>query len=406
MKIQSRADGAPRAPLTSGNLGTNQTDVRSYNERLILQLLRWNGAMTKSEVGTATNLSPNSTSVIMRSLVEAGLALKEAPIRGRIGQPSTPFRINPSARHYLGLKVGRRSADLVVIDFVGTVLAQRCVHYAYPEPDHIRLFLESALREVLSEAGVNRSAVAGFGIAIPSEIWSWSAEIGVAPGLLDIWRKVDPASLLPRGSPWTPIVINDATAACLAETALRQRGDLQDAMYLFVGTLIGGGIMLNGSVFVGRTGTAGGFGPFRIPDGRPGADRLIDRASLIQLADAAATRGATDPTDLDALCEAYPDLVDGWVEAAAGGIAQTIVSSLTVIDFQAAIIDGALPPALRGRLVQRIREIFASLDRQGVVDPSITEGHFGAIARAVGAATLPLSRTYSIDQNNLLRERQ
>ena len=46
--------------------------------------------------------------------------MRGEPIRGRVGQPSVPLSINPEGAFFLGLKVGRRSADLVLVDFLGT----------------------------------------------------------------------------------------------------------------------------------------------------------------------------------------------------------------------------------------------------------------------------------------------
>ena len=395
-----------KRPSTSGNVGTNQVDVRSYNERLILQLLRWNESLTKSEIGRATNLSPNAISVIIRALDDAGLIDKDAPIRGRIGQPSTPVKLNPDARYYLGLKIGRRTADLVCINFLGEVLATRSISYSHPVPDEVREFLRKAIKDILKCARLRRAQVDGFGIAMPTEIWSWSKEIGVEPGLLEVWRDTDVAKLLPRGSPWVPSVVNDATAACIAEATFRQTGALQDAIYLFVGTLIGGGVILNGSVFFGRGGTAGGFGPFRVPGGKPGADRLIDQASLILLERALSqSKGENAPLASDAAWSDAPKIVEAWLHQAARGIAHTIVSSLSVIDFQAVIIDGSFPEDIRARLVDKVRVYFGQMDLQGINNPEISEGHYGSIARAVGAAALPLSKAFSLDQNTLLRTR-
>lgn len=395
------ADG----PLTRGNRGSNQVVVRSYNERLILQLLRWNTRLTKAEIGRATGLSPNAVSLIMRALEGAGLVLKEEPIRGRIGQPSTPVRLNPDARTFLGLKIGRRSTDLVLVDFVGNVRAQSSERYDYPRPETVRQFLKTAIRSCLKKGGRSPAEVQGFGIAMPTEIWGWSGDIGVPAENLAVWRDCDTASLLPKDAPWSPIVVNDATAACMAETTFAQTGDLQDAMYLFIGTLIGGGVVLNGSVFTGRSGNAGGFGPFRVPGGATGSDRLIDHASLTVLERLLRDNG-DDPSTLSEDSEVWttrPEIVDRWIELAAWGIAHAIASSLSVIDFQAVIIDASLPEDVRSALVARVKDVFLSMDLQGLTVPEISAGHFGAISRAVGAAALPLNNAYAIDQNTLLR---
>lgn len=399
----SRQDG--QQALTGGNKGSNQGVVRGYNERLILQLLRWNKHLTKAEIGRATDLSPNAVSVIVRALEDDKLVIRGDPFRGRIGQPSTPLRLNPNARHYLGCKIGRRSADLVLIDFQGKVLGGQSIDYTYPEPEGIKLFLKTAQSEVLKKARTRRNQIYGYGIAMPSEIWSWADDIGIAPHKLDVWRDVDPKSLVPTGTRWTPIVVNDATAACVAETTFARTGELQDAIYLFVGTLIGGGVILNGSVFFGRSGNAGGFGPFRVSSTTAGSDRLIDQASLVVLDRMLETSqaGISAEFNVETRWSASPKIVDKWLELAARGIAQTVASSLAVIDFQAVILDGSLPGNLRREMVRRVNDKFLQMDLQGLIIPDFSQGNFGPTARAIGAAAMPLNQAYAIDQNTLMR---
>lgn len=47
---------------------------------------------------------------------------KREPQRGQVGQPSIPMSLNPNGVFSIGLKIGRRSADLVLVDFLGQQL--------------------------------------------------------------------------------------------------------------------------------------------------------------------------------------------------------------------------------------------------------------------------------------------
>ena len=83
--------------------GTNLQSVRSYNEKLVLQLIREHGELSKAEATIATGLSANAMSQIFRTLESSNLLKRGKPIRGRIGQPSTPLSINGKANYYLAL---------------------------------------------------------------------------------------------------------------------------------------------------------------------------------------------------------------------------------------------------------------------------------------------------------------
>ena len=114
--------------------------VRLYNERLVLSLIRRYGSLPKAEIARVTGLSAQTASVIVKQLEADGLLLRQRPQRGRIGQPPVPLSLNPDGAYSIGLKVGRRSADLVLIDLMGKVRASRHRTYRYPEPAaHARL---------------------------------------------------------------------------------------------------------------------------------------------------------------------------------------------------------------------------------------------------------------------------
>ena len=108
--------------------------MRDYNERLVLSLVRRHGSLSKTEIARLTKLSAQTVSVIMRELEEEGLLLRNEPVRGKIGQPSIPMSLNPEGAFFLGLKIGRRSAELVLIDFLGNVRAMLQLSYRYPAP--------------------------------------------------------------------------------------------------------------------------------------------------------------------------------------------------------------------------------------------------------------------------------
>ena len=90
--------------------------------------------------------------------------MRGEPIRGRIGQPSVPMSINPEARFYVGLKTGRRSFDLVVMNFAGTVLSRELCLHDFPTPRATVAFAERAADDLLNPAAYV-GAVLGHAVA-------------------------------------------------------------------------------------------------------------------------------------------------------------------------------------------------------------------------------------------------
>ncbi len=100
----------------------------------------------------------------------------------------------------------------------------------------------------------------------------------------------------------------------------------------------------------------------------------------------------------------FREPLDAWIAEAAEALAQAIASTCAVIDFEAVIIDGAFPISVRQRLVERIRERLAGIDRQGLTEAAVLEGSVGRDARAIGGAALPLLAAFARDHDVLFKE--
>jgi predicted NBD/HSP70 family sugar kinase len=381
--------------------------VRAYNERLVLSLVRLYGALSKADIARRSGLSAQTVSVIMRVLEKEGLLSRGDPVRGRVGQPSIPMHINPDAVYSFGLKMGRRSADLVLMDFVGRIRMQLHRTYAYPLPDEILAFVTSGIRELEDRLDdKQRSRIAGLGIAAPFELWNWAEEVGAPPGAMEVWRDVDlQADIAARVS--HPVFMqNDATSACGAELVFGVGPSYPDFVYFFIGSFIGGGIVLNSAIFSGRTGTAGAIGPLPVRGKNGETMQLLEIASIFVLENMLRERGI-DPEPLWYSADGWVDFgepMEAWIQDSAKALAQAIVAAASIVDFSAAVIDGGFPDWVRSRVVQATIDEAAKLDLQGVVMPEIIEGAVGAQARAIGGASLPIFARYLTDQNVLFKE--
>ena len=215
-----RGSHAGRPPADSNPAGgANQIRVRAYNERLVLSLVRLHGALSKADIARRTGLSAQTVSVIMRALEKEGLLSRGEPVRGRVGQPSIPMPLNPDAVYSFGLKIGRRSADLVLMDFVGRIRMQL---HRNPTPIRCRTKSSPSSPRASSDCedrldAEQRGRIAGLGIATPFELWNWAEEVGAPRGDMDVWRDVDLRADIAARVCLSGLLQNDATSACGAE---------------------------------------------------------------------------------------------------------------------------------------------------------------------------------------------
>ncbi|TCD14873.1 ROK family transcriptional regulator [Oricola cellulosilytica] len=399
----SDVGGRSVAEAGSGLLrGTNQSGVRAHNEKLVLTILGRSGPLAKSELTRRTGLSAQTISVIMRRLEADELVMRGTPQRGRIGQPSTPMALNPNGVFSMGLKIGRRSTDLVLTNFLGEVIDRAARTHRYPDPDQTTRFAHEAIAELTGRLSKSeQSRIAGLGIAMPFYMWSWAQALGVPDETMVGWRTADIRGDLASRYEFPIYLENDASSACAAEVAFGQSNGPDDYLYFYVGYFIGGGVVLDGALFTGPGGNAGALGPMPVPgkDGR--TCQLIEVASLSEL-ERQLAKGGLETSSLwesSRDWEVDPDILENWIASAAAGLAHAITAACSVINFSAIVVDGWVPVAIRARLVEAVKHELGSLNMTGLETPEIREGSVGADARALGAASLPLFDRFMVDRS-------
>lgn len=373
--------------------GTNQSGMRANNERLILTLLRHEQGLAKADIARKTGLSAQTVARLIGKLEGEGLIAKGKPQKGRIGQPSTPLSLAAGGAYFWGLKVGRRSVELALVDFLGNTVRHEKKIYDYPDFDAVVAFACDAVQRIsqtLSPETMSR--LMGFGLAMPYYLWSWATKIGVSRDRMAKWETANLQQELSERLGTQVFVQNDATSACCAELVFGSRPVAPNTLYFYVGFFIGGGLVLNGSLFTGSFGNAAGLGPLMVPTKDGHLRDLIDVASLATLEkqlDANGQNGRViwenvDNWDIDA------KVLEDWLDQAAGGIAHAIHTTQAIIDAESVIIDGWLPRDLLADLTHRTRHFLFEKDTVGVSVPEIRLGTVGAASRTLGAASLPL----------------
>jgi predicted NBD/HSP70 family sugar kinase len=175
---------------------------------------------------------------------------------------------------------------------------------------------------------------------------------------------------------------------------------------MFIGSFIGGGVVLNGHLFPGRTGYSGAIGPLPVRAADGGFQQILHSASIYVLADKLKRVGIdpkvlwTDPDDWGDLGAPLAD----WIASAGQDIAQAVVAAVSIIEFGSIVIDGAFPKSVRAALVQTIRTAIARFDLQGLPPITVVEGTVGSGAREIGGACLPLLANFTRDREVLFKE--
>jgi predicted NBD/HSP70 family sugar kinase len=398
----------PDAPGHLKPRGSSQGGLRQYNERVVLQALRLHGALPAAELARLTHLTAQTISMITKRLLDDGLLLKGAPQRGKVGQPSVPLSLNPDGAFSIGIKVGRRSLDVLLLDFAGQARERWTIGYDFPDPDDVLPEIGLRLREVRRKLGPERrERLQGIGIAAPLQLSAWRELLGADPEVAAKWDRIDLRAEVEALSGLPVQLLKDTAAACVAELVAGRGRALKSFLYVFVDTFIGGGLVLDSQLRAGLNGNAGAIGSLPLGMGRGGSPpaQLLGVASLLNLEQAWAAAGlATDAAgDERALQAPWEPVTRAWLEDAASAVALAVDSAACLLDLEAVILDGSFSPALRDLMQASVQAALNRYDWRGVVRPAVLTGTIGSDARALGGALLPLYANFAPDRDLFLK---
>ena len=384
--------------------GATASRVRNHNERALLSLMRAQGAVAGAQASKHLGLSAQTASVILRALEEAELVTKLDPVKGKVGKPQLPYTLNPKGAYSLGLRLGRRGADLLLMTFTGDIAAQKSIAYRFPTPAAIETFVVEAIPKLIASAELSQpERVVGLGLAVPFELWNWLDALGVPRAEADAWRDYDLKASLERASGLPTIVANDMNMACNAELVFGAGRGLRHFTYFHVGSFVGGGVVMNGKVYHGPQGNAGALGSIPVRPTSETQHQLIHSASLYALEHALSER-LGKPVNLRAescLFGTERALCETWRKTAAHYLARAITAVTAVLDISDTIIDGSFPKHVRDALIDDTRAELRRVDTQGLNEIRITPGQLGNSAGALGAAYEPLLQAHFVEGSAL-----
>ncbi|MEU6521767.1 ROK family transcriptional regulator [Streptomyces sp. NPDC046924] len=304
--------------MRDGTGGVNLLALRSHNTALVLDLLRTAGAegISRLELAERTGLTPQAVSKITARLRAEGLAADAGRRASTGGKPRTVLRLVPEAGHAVGVHLDRDRLRAVLVDLDGTVVGERSA------PLDLGAGAEAVLAGVagvvagLWTAGEGttgpvpagdepigdgpigdgpgvrvppRPALLGVGIALPGPLDHARGVLHRVTGFPE-WDGYPLRDALSQRLGVPVVVDKDTNAAALG---LAVDGEGGSFAYLHLGTGLGAGLVIGGSVHRGPRTGAGEFGHqvVQLDGPRCGCG---DRGCIEALCLAAVARGDTD----------------------------------------------------------------------------------------------------------------
>lgn len=335
--------------------------------RLILQLIREEGAISRAEIARRLHLSRPTASRIVDTLEQDGLIActgKSAPTGGRLGEL---YGFRAEAGVVLGLDLGARTARAAIANFQGEILKRTSRVLSLDKKGDVLPQISLLVQDMLGLWTGNAAQIVTLGVAVPgvvhtSPVPGYVDAAKVFPGLNDrpLRDELERLFHLPT------VIDNDANLATLGEHQSGCAQGCRDVTYLFVGRGIGAGLLMGGNIFRGHSGAAGEAGNMVVDrvnlyHSLGGRGCLEAMASVDQLAVAAQAPGMPLPS-AEAVCEQAltgEQRACGAIRTMNEHLAATIINLIAITDPEIVVLGGDLSelPRADELFVQPIKQL-------------------------------------------------
>ena len=309
--------------------------------------------------------------------------------------------------HFVGVDIGGTKVAAGLVDADGKILShERVPMVSISSPQDGLNAVLSAIAKVISNGTAD---LAGIGICAPGPLDPKTGII-LNPPNVPCWRDFPLAESVQKLHPVPVKVDNDANAAALAEAKWGAARGYKHVFYATIGTGIGTGIVLDGKIYHGRTGSAGEGGhvsiDYRGPTcrcGKPGCIEILASGTAIaqRARDQVAAGGQSRMLELaggkpaaitgEVIVKAYGDgdaLAKEILNEAVEMLAVWLSNMIDLLDPDVIVIGGGAA-ALYQPFFDQIRERVAMLTvnpRSGEIP--VLAARYGADSGIAGGAAL------------------
>ncbi|MBJ7603387.1 MAG: ROK family protein [Candidatus Dormibacteraeota bacterium] len=370
-----------------------QPAIRQGNASAVLRAVLAHGSAARSEIAAATGLSAVSVGRQVTDLIGAGVLRELSPVGAELGRPRVPLEIDLHGHRVAGIHIGLHRSSLGVTDLRGNLLRRIELTHDSTEP---RPILEQAAQavETLPERPI------GLGIAVGG--WVQPIDGTVVENDALGWRNVEVGTLL-RERTGVPVwVESNVRAMALAESWLGGGSQAASLAYLFVGNVIGAGIVIRRALHRGPQGAAGAIAHVPLSDrgvtcqcGREGCfQALASDAAVLARADELGLDGTRDLAGLIAIARGGNTQAQGLLRRRARHVGEGVALLIDLLNPELVVLAGSgaldAPEYLKDLRQEASAKAHTDFEAERLIVPS----SFGADAIVVGPCGLVLDAVY------------
>lgn len=257
------------------------TDVRETNIRGLLRLLRLHSPCSRADLTRLSGLTAPTVSAGISRLQRHGLVTTLGRASSNGGRPPGLLEFNARHGYVVGVDIGGSHLGIVMADLNGTIVGRgSTIFRSERRPKAVTEMIADGIKRVSQQQKVPMSKILHIAVGAPGITDVAAGRVLSAYSLTD-WHDVPLRDLVEEKTRISTTVDNDVNLSALGEAWCGAARNVANFIFLAIGTGVGAGIVVNGTLHHGANWSAGEVGHMLLP-GLKSDPPLIDGAGALE----------------------------------------------------------------------------------------------------------------------------
>ncbi len=364
---------------------------RQLSKQAVMAAILRCAPISRASLAKQTGLSKQTISEIVGQLEEDGFVTETGRTSGHIGRTAITYEVNPRAAFIIAVDLGGTKVRVALCDLACRTLAEEVAPTDKRGKLHVVEQIVGLARLTTKTAAVDTDRIRLAVVAVPGAPRPGSGHVVLAPNIPG-FEEIDIGQAISARLGVEVVLENDVNLAAFGEHWLGAGRNVDDLVYIALGTGLGAGIMIGGELVRGATGAAGELGylpfgsdPFSAEARRVGAlERRVGMLGIERRFRDLAGHAESVPRIFD-LAEAGDASARAVLDDTATVMARAVAAICAIVDPVRVLLGGGIGG--REEIVSRVREILPGCMTR---PPEVEAGQLGANATIVGATAIGL----------------
>lgn len=231
----------------------------------VLQIIRRaKDPMAKTDVAAVSGLSLSAVSDHIERLLKENLIQVSNIGNSSGGRKPRLYTLNKDVGYIISVELGTSSVQVALTDFDCNILCyDRSPVNLSEGPETVLTYIYKMVEQLMLEHHISKSTVLGIGIGIPGPV-EFASGLPISPPIMPGWDRYPIREFWSQYFDCPCYVDNDVNIMALGEHAKGLNFEIDNLIYIKIGTGIGAGIIYDGKLYRGSSGSAGDIGHFDV----------------------------------------------------------------------------------------------------------------------------------------------